>query len=49
MSDDIFSSHHENADFFNSVTTAIKKGFFLRRWAKLSNLKLKPHKSSVKK
>lgn len=42
MSHNIFSSHQENADFFNSVMYLVKKGYFIRKWADLANINIKP-------
>ena len=48
MSQDILSSHIENAELFRSVLGSvcahIKRGFFLRKWARNSDIILKPTK-----
>ena len=48
MSQDILSSHKENAELFRSVLGSvlahIKRGFFIRKWARNSDIILKPIK-----
>ena len=44
MSQDILSSHKENAELFRSVLAHIKRGFFIRKWARNSDIILKPIK-----